>query len=494
MFTPSGHAHIGSLRGPLIHDFIYKSLEDLREKVEFTYVFNDFDTIDGLPENLSDKFSKYLGFPLKTAPSPELGFESFADYFAEDFKSVLRNLGITPRVLHSWDMYHEGKFDNVIKEVLDNAEKIQDIYQKISGSRKKEQGWLPFQVICEACGKLGTTRVFAWDGKEVSYKCEPNLVVWAEGCGHEGKISPFGGTGKLPWKVDWPAHWKVMGVTIEGAGKDHASAGGSYDIAMALCKEVFKYPPPYKFAYEFFLIGGKKMASSKGLGLKAHDVTKILPAPVARLLFARTDYREAIEFNPIGTMAIPDLFDEYDKAANAYWDKSDENLARIFELSQIKKEVPKKMYLPRFRDVVQVIQMPDVKPEDYFTGKKTDKLNKEEREVLEERIKYAKVWLEEYAPDDWVFEFKKEIPGSVSKLSNEQKKYLLTLTDLIEQSKDAAELETKMYELSQKTGISAKDAFSAIYLSLIGKSYGPKAAWLIFGVGKEKVLKRFKEI
>jgi len=86
---------------------------------------------------------------------------------------------------------------------LDNAEKIQDIYQKVSGSQKKEAGWLPFQVICEKCQKLGTTKVFAWDGKEVSYKCEPNLVKWAVGCGHEGKISPFGGNGKLPWKVDW---------------------------------------------------------------------------------------------------------------------------------------------------------------------------------------------------------------------------------------------------------------------------------------------------
>ena len=65
------------------------------------------------------------------------------------------------------------------------------------------------------------------------------MVKWAQGCDHEGKISPFGGTGKLPWKVDWAAHWKVLGITIEGAGKDHASKGGSYDIAMMLCEKGF---------------------------------------------------------------------------------------------------------------------------------------------------------------------------------------------------------------------------------------------------------------
>jgi len=54
------------------------------------------------------------------------------------------------------------------------------------------------------------------------------------------------------------AHWKVIGITVEGAGKDHASKGGSYDIAMTLCEEVFKYEKPFRLPYEFILIGGKK--------------------------------------------------------------------------------------------------------------------------------------------------------------------------------------------------------------------------------------------
>ncbi len=59
------------------------------------------------------------------------------------------------------------------------------------------------------------------------------------------------------------------------------------DIAMELCDQVFNYTKPYKLPYEFILIGGKKMSSSKGLGLKAHDITKILPPEVARFLFTR---------------------------------------------------------------------------------------------------------------------------------------------------------------------------------------------------------------
>ena len=261
MFTPSGYPHVGSLRGPLVHDIVYKALKNKGVFVTWTYIMNDFDPIDGLPPELQDKFSQYMGLPVRSAPSPVEGYESYGDYFSKDIQRVLKDLGVEAKYLSSWDMYHEGKFNDVIKVALDSAEKIQDIYEEVSGSKKREKGWLPFQVICEKCKKLGTTRVHDWDGKTVAYTCEPEMVKWAKGCGYTGRISPFDGNGKLPWKVDWPAHWKVMGVTIEGAGKDHSSAGGSRDIAKALCAEVFNYPNPYNLPYEFFLIGGKKMDS-----------------------------------------------------------------------------------------------------------------------------------------------------------------------------------------------------------------------------------------
>ena len=71
MFTPSGFAHIGSLRGPLVHDLIYKALKHGGIDVKFSFVFNDFDVIDGLPEDLQKDFKKYLGFPLRNTPSPK---------------------------------------------------------------------------------------------------------------------------------------------------------------------------------------------------------------------------------------------------------------------------------------------------------------------------------------------------------------------------------------------------------------------------------------
>ena len=480
--------------GPVVHDFIYKALIHAGSKAKFTYVFNDFDVIDGLPEELQKDFSKYLGVPLRNVPSPEKGFDCFANYFINDFKKVLKIFGIEVEYLSSYDMYKAGKFDKAIKIALDNSEKIQDIYQKISGSKKREQGWLPFQVICPNCGKLGTTRVHDWDGKTVAYKCEKELVKWAEGCGHEGRVSPFGGIGKLPWKVDWPAHWMVIGVTIEGAGKDHSSAGGSRDIARELCKEVFKINEPYNLPYEFFLIGGKKMASSKGLGLKGRDAKDLLPAEVARFLFARTDYRQAVEFDPVGTMAIPDLFDEYDRCYQAYIDGSDVDLARTFEMSQIKGLPSKeKTLLPRFRDVVNYLQMPNIDVLQKYEEIKGNKLTELEIKIIKERIEYGKIWLEKYAPDELKTQMSESLPEAVNNLTADQKKYLAEAAILVEKATEPDQLQLDLYNLSKKLNLGGSKAFSAIYTALIGKKYGPKAGHFLLQYPKEKVIKRLKE-
>jgi len=480
MKTPSGFAHIGSMLGPVIHSAIYRALKDAGQDVTFTFVINDFDHADDMPSSLKDEYGKYLGMSLKMIPSPVSEHKCMADYFAADFVNSIRSLGVEARIISSWDLYHQGKFDELIKIALDSSEKIQDIYQEVSGSAKKEKGWLPFQVICEKCKKIGTTRVYAWDGKEVSYKCEPNMVTWAQGCGHEGKMSPFGGNGKLPWKVDWSAHWKVIGVTIEGAGKDHASAGGSYDIAMRICKEVFGYPEPYKLPYEFVLIGGKKMSSSKGIGLKAHDLVKILPAEVARFLFINADIGSQSNFDPNRTMAIPDLFDAYDAA----WKEQ----SRSFVLSQIKGVSEKYSFAPRFRDIANYLS------QGLSEGEILEKFSEAKPELLQERIKYARVWLENYAPEEYRFEMTEEIPEAAKNLSNEQKEYLKEVVKLVEKNINADYLQTALYELSKQQKIKTSEAFAAIYLAFIGKTHGPRAGLLLTNFGKKKITDRIASI
>ncbi|OGK20087.1 lysine--tRNA ligase [Candidatus Roizmanbacteria bacterium RIFCSPHIGHO2_01_FULL_39_8] len=497
MFTPSGFAHMGSLRGPILHDVIYKVLHSKNRDTVFTYVFNDFDTIDGLPPDLKEKFSPYFAWPLSKAPSPVDGYKSFAEYFSSDFKKVLESLGFQANYISSWNMYHEGKFNEVIRIALDNKEKILEIYKKIAGYKKKSSDWHPLQVICPKCGKLGTTKVTGWDGELVTFTCEPRLVTWAAGCGYSGSISPFDGNGKLPWKVDWPAHWKVLGVTFEGAGKDHASRGGSYDIAFALCDEVFHSVRPYYFPYEFFLFGGKKMASSKGIGLKARDLTTILPPEIARFLIVRIPPQKTLEFNPIGE-AIPNLFDEYDRCMAAYFDKQEgkipagkpgevlSDFARIYELSEVRLHPKKRISVPRFRTVANLIKN-KTDLTSFFAKQKGSKLTLEEEKILKEREQFVEVYLKNYAQDKPTINYKLQ----TTNFSAGQKEFLLLLAKNLKSAKENKEdIQKIVFDSIKQSGLNPRDAFRAFYQKLTGKDFGPKAGDLILEQGIDAVISK----
>ena len=369
-------------------------------------------------------------------------------------------------------MYKEGVFNKAIKIVLDDVDKVRKVYEDMY-KKKLSDTWYPFQVICPNCKKLGTTKVINWDGEKVEYECLPNLVIWAKGCGQKGKISPYDGKGKMVWKVEWAAKWFTFGVTIEGAGKDHASAGGSYDIAMELVEKVFKTKKPLKLAYEFFLSGGKKMSSSKGLGITGDELLKVVGSERARFLMIKTEPNVAVEFSPKGTDGIPALFDQYQSFANS----KDKDHQRVIQFSK----TAQKENLPdiRFSTIAQLAQMPNAQ----------DKIKK-----YEEWAEYAKVWVEKYAPESEKFTIQKELPKEVKNLSKEQKKLLSKISSEIFKDLHAEEFQTKIYELGKELGLNGKQTFSAIYNSLLGKDHGPKAAWLILSLDKDFVKKRFEEV
>lgn len=492
MKTPSGRVHVGALRGVMIHDFIFKALQKKGRQVKYTYVFNDMDPMDALPGYLDKaKYEPHMGKPFFQIPAPD-GEEPYSRYFANEFIQAFNSIGANPEILWSSELYQSGKMDQVIKIALDNVDKIRQVYKEI-GHYDLPADWAPFQPICEQCGKVGTTTAYGWDGRHLHYRCEENKVAWAKGCGHQGIVSPFGGTGKLLWKVDWPAHWTTIGVTIEGAGKDHTSAGGSRDMAKALLAEVFNYPNPFDIPYEWFVIRGAKMSSSKGVGTSAKDFVAMFPPEIARFLFARVHCNKVLDFDPAGN-TIPDLFDEYDRCAGSFFACAQDDFAYFYEISQIADFDPAPVFLPRFRSVANYLGQPSVDLKAKFASEKGSQLNSRELEILEERIKFAKIWLAKYAPVNLVNEISDEISPEALNLAEAQKQYLGKVIDILSDYKgNAQDLQQTLYEAAKADNLPAKKAFEAIYLSLLGKKFGPKAGWLILDQGKEKVVERMRE-
>ena len=488
MKTPSGKIHVGALRGVVIHDLVYRALRDAGVPAIYTYIFDDHDPMDALPVYLAEsEFGQYLGQPLFTVPSPSPNFSDYAQYYAQDFIEVFEAIGCHPEVLWASELYRSGSMNEIIAEVLDQAAEVRQIYSEMYGKPMADD-WYPFQPYCPVCGKVSTTETNGWNGTEVSMYCRPEKVKFTRGCGYRGWLSPFSDAahiaGKLPWKLEWPAKWKMLGVTVEGAGKDHMSAGGSHDLAIQISERVLHSEVPYPLPYEFFLVGGKKMSSSRGLGSSAQEMLEILPPEILRFLMVRTRLNSTIDFEPEGE-TIPRLFDDYQRCARAYYEGAstppEKDFARIFELSALERPVPPPTV--RFSTLCQWVQMPDM----------TAEIAAAEAEVW---APYARVWLERFAAEEDRFTISEDLPVGVTDLSGTQKDFLGHLAAVLEDLPTTLEPEifqSQIYDLGKVAGLNGKQTFSAIYLSLLDKDHGPKAAWLLLSLERNFLVNRFRD-
>ncbi len=496
--TASGRVHVGSMRGVVIHGVVAETLQSENIACRYLYEINDFDPMDGLPVYLDQKsFAQHMGKPLCNVPSPDGKAANFAEYFAEEFIGVIKEAGYSPEFYRSSTLYRTGRYNDAIRVALEHADAIREIYKRVSGSVKKDD-WMPLQVICEQCGKIGTTKVNAFDGKQVEYVCQEDLVIWAKGCGYRGKIAPFDGNAKLPWKVEWAAKFGMIGVDVEGAGKDHSTRGGSREIADTISREVFGYEPPIDIPYEFFLVGGKKMSSSKGTGSSSREIASLLPPQLLRFLLISKDPKRVIDFIPDGD-TIPILYDTYDKYAENYFSGAKDDHSRIFHLAHPEetRALMVKRFLPRFSLVSFLVQMPHMDFLSEIKALKGTSLTAEDIYEAEERARYAKKWLEQYAPESYRYTLQYDkVPEPARQFSPEQKAALRMLLEYVqnEETLDGQNLHLELHTIKEKTGINPKDFFSAIYVSFLGKESGPKAGWFLSVLDKTFLIRRLQEV
>src|SRR3989338_5866322 len=524
--TPSGTIHIGSGRGWVISDAIAKALINKGVKARFILSSDDMDPLDKSAKELSkEENEKYMGVPFRYIPSPVKGYKSYGDYFFSQCTELFPDFGIEAELESTGHEYEKGSFNKTIKTALDNAGKIQKIYADLYCEEAAMANKLPFNVKCPKCNRISTTLAIEWDSKKemICFECRNDVVEWAKGCGYKGWISPYNGNGKFPWKVEWAAKWLTKQVIVETAGKDHFTQNGSRTVACRIAVDVFNYPPPYPSdgyetgqGYEFFMVGGKKMSTSKGHGLGFAESVNYAPAKMLRFLLIRTRPNAAIDFDPYTNDLIL-LYERYDQAERVYFGKEDmgekENTRqkRIYELSHIGKmpqRIPPQVSLSQASMLVQIFdvstnrkaifehaQKPMVFDNEKMifeslrnTGQLPEDATKPEIEYVKERLKFAKKWVEEFADEQYKFILQKEINRSLS-LSEQQKQALRILASRLKELKWTEKtLFNEFYRIANdEARIAPPDLFKAAYLVLLNKERGPKLAPFILALGKEKV-------
>jgi lysyl-tRNA synthetase class 1 len=502
--SPSGTVHVGSLRGVVLHDAIHRALLGAGLPSKFLYGVDDMDAMDSQALLTPDAVDKYMGAPLSRVPAPDgSSAANYARHFVgEVFFRTFEPLGIKPEFYWVSELYAAGRMDPYVKLALDRADPVRAIYLRVSHV-ERSSGWLPIQVICEQCGRIGTTYATDWDGATVAYTCKPDMVSWAKGCGHEGRVSPLGGQAKLPWNLEWAAKWGLLGVTIEGCGKDLATAGGSRDRSNAISREVFEVEPPRNVSYEFLNVGGKKMSTSKGQGVAAHTIAEVLPPEQLRFLFLRPRPNQVIEFDPEGD-TIPRLFDEFDRIASATAGHevkgelpADHERLFFYSLLGPAPDVAAaaSAFRPAFAHLALLLQIPGVDIAERMEAEKGVPLTEMENAILAERTASARAWLESYAPERARLVVRREsVPEEASNLDAEQKGYLASLAAAAEtetpRSGDA--WQTLIFRVASDAGLASGRAFGALYAAFLGRSNGPRAGWLLASLEPAFVVERLR--
>ena len=497
----SGSIHIGNSCDIFIANAVGKQLRKLGYEAETVWIADDHDPLRKVPYPLPASYEKYLGMPYSNIPCPDGCCSNFVEHFEKPLLNVLDDYGIQIRQESGFQMYKNGLYNDSIRIALDNVDRIKTILNEY---RRNPLGddWLPYNPICEKCGRVNTTYAYDYQGDTIFYRCE---------CGHEGEMDFKTGNGKLTWRVEWAARWNIFKTTCEPFGKDHAASGGSYDVGKVLSEEIFNWPAPYPVPYEWITLDGEAMSKSHGVFFSPESWLEIGPAESLNYYLFRSKPMKAKDFSP--KMGFLDFMDQFDKVEKVFYneeeapsEKEDGKFRKIYEISQINEGSPLP-FRPPYRFLVNAYQIAGNDLEKiYRILKKNSQLtksfeNKEFKDLTEleltqyqERVDNVINWLDKYAPKFVKFQVQENnIPNLP--LTPEQDKFLIDLADLMENKtfNSAEELHDSMYEILEAQGLKPQKAFQAIYKMILGQKQGPRAASFLLSLDNDFIVKRLRK-
>ncbi|MFH1286133.1 MAG: lysine--tRNA ligase, partial [Candidatus Micrarchaeota archaeon] len=304
--TTSGPTHLGTLCEFLFPFAISECMKKAGNKNEFYFVADIYDAFDAIPrgfEQYKELLEPHLGKPLSEVPDPLGCCPSFGDHFLKESLEVMEKLGVKANVVKASDIYKRGKWDDYAKFFLKNKEKAREIVSKTSLNSELPKDWSPLMVVCENCGKIATTSITESTEDSYKYSCIKKLK-YVSGCGHKGENKLADHKYKLTWRLHWPTWMDYFKTSIEGAGMDHHTRGGSWDTCKEVIEQLFKKKPPIGFKFGFVLLGGKKYSKSQGIGMGVRDILNFVPPEVIKYALFRPDVQENKDFDPTGNKLL----------------------------------------------------------------------------------------------------------------------------------------------------------------------------------------------
>ena len=502
--TPSGEFHIGHLREILTGEMISRAAKDAGLEVDFIFIVDDADPLRRVYPFLDEEYSKYIGHQIGNIPAPNAegkpDYERFnengwnyADHFLNPFLDALKTIGVRPRIVKNLESYSSGMFSECSKIACDNADKIREIIERVSG-RELSDSWFPWSPL-DSSGSLEGVTVTGYDFP---------LVHFIDSKGNKGSSDITKGEGKLPWRIDWPAKWAWIGVTCEAFGKDHGASGGSYDTGKEIC-QLFGYDAPQPLVYEWISLKGKgAMSSSSGNTIGPMEALELVPPEILRFLIAESKPNKAIEFD--AGMSLVNLADEYERscARDLTLELSDESLSRrrkvqledlmgAVRLSSIERNSKSDSSNVSFRHLALLAQ---TKSNDQLVWDSLG-LNSSNppSSILIDRLEKMRTWIESpHFPEEMRIKIIKQVPVEMlQNFSDDEKLVLANLTEMLENcSWDLDTIASCIVDSAKSIEKSPRLAYGVSYICLMGAKKGPRLAPILVELNQQEIVNQFR--
>lgn len=300
--TTSGPVHMGTLCEMLYPQAVLRYLKQQGKKAQYLFIADILDAFDSVPAShaqYSTQLTPHLGKPLCRVPDPGGCHPNLGEHFLTDGFKLGEEFGVAPTLLRAQEIYATGKMDPYAALFMSDVAAAREVVASSSNNPNLSPDWSPIMPICQKCGRIATTRVTGYDptAQTYTYSCDKN-VKYTAGCGHSGSDTLQSHKYKITWRLDWPSRMDALGTSIEGAGVDHHTRGGSWDTAQAVFKNLFHKEPPIGYQFGFVLYMGKKYSKSKGNGMGVRELMSLIPAPVLAYTLLRPDLTENRDINP----------------------------------------------------------------------------------------------------------------------------------------------------------------------------------------------------
>ena len=499
----SGLQHVGRLRGEItLSHLLTRSLqEDHRRAVQslVLYTQDEWKGKDGqIGQFTKEDGKQFVGRRLIDVPDPFGCHGNWVDHYWQDFGGVLDRFAPGIRIVTTTETYRNPEMHALVRDLASRAEEVRTLVNRYRARHPYPPGWIPFEAFCEHCKTIGA-KTTAIEGVMASYRCER--------CGHVGKSSIE--KGKLNWRLEWPALWKVYRVDIEPFGKDHATPGGSRDSCKEIAESIMHFRAPMGIPYEWVGISdhGKDlgdMGSSDFLGFSPVQWVEVADPEVLRYIYV---------YNPIFRRVVLDLYrvdtyyDVYDRAEESFYaeerEGDEEEHARSYELAQLSPPPKGKAFALSYRHAAFLSQISPEKDRVAWCIKRlrdTGILDRAPTEIdqarIARRLAQSRAWVEKYATENRVKLLDELAPDVLAQLESRDRDALRVFAARaasVRWTEDA--IKESMVSLTKGGSLPVDTSrfFRDLYLVLLGSERGPRAAPFLAVLEKEWVVGRLKE-